>query len=200
MGAATGEAEPGSISAGHGLEYFDGPVHHADALRRVIPARRGEVVACIGTDEPMIEILHLLVSRGVRVTVFADRGRAVLPEVGLGRPRPALVLTNIGGVLRWTMRRWPFAHAANPITHVLEHVESRAAALHRHQVRDPWLRRQLAPFRDDRRSALHSNRYYRDLQSTSCALVFWPVTGFTSTGVRTADGLEHRVDRIITIG
>jgi hypothetical protein len=42
-----------------------------------------------------------------------------------------------------------------------------------------------------------SRRYYRAIQRPNCSLVPWPVFALTDGGVRTAEGIEHRVDSLV---
>jgi hypothetical protein len=44
---------------------------------------------------------------------------------------------------------------------------------------------------------VHSDEYYRAIDSGSCLFVSWPIARITALGVRTCDGLEHRVDAIV---
>jgi cation diffusion facilitator CzcD-associated flavoprotein CzcO len=72
-----------------------------------------------------------------------------------------------------------------------------AARLHlRRAVGDPWLRRQLTP-RGGQRSVGVRPGYYSALQQPNCKLYTWPVYAFVEHGVRSAEGIEHRVDVII---
>ncbi|MFC9998007.1 hypothetical protein [Nocardia sp. NPDC127526] len=70
-----------------------------------------------------------------------------------------------------------------------------ATANLRVQVADPWQRRQLTP--DTTAGVRLHNHYYRALQRPNCKLVTWPVARLAPLGVRTVDGIEHRVDLII---
>jgi cation diffusion facilitator CzcD-associated flavoprotein CzcO len=73
-----------------------------------------------------------------------------------------------------------------------------AARLHlRLGVKDPWTRRLLRPGRFGARDVTLSRRYYRALQRPNCTLVAWPVYAVTDHGVRTAEGIEHRVDCLV---
>jgi cation diffusion facilitator CzcD-associated flavoprotein CzcO len=75
----------------------------------------------------------------------------------------------------------------------------RLAQLHlRLAVQDPWTRRLLTPGRFGRRDVVVSPSYYRALQQPHCKLVTWPVYAIVDQGVRTAEGIEHRVDVLIT--
>lgn len=72
------------------------------------------------------------------------------------------------------------------------------ARLHlRLAVKDAWTRRLLTPGRFDSREVVVSPTYYRALQQAHCTLVTWPVYALAERGVRTAEGIEHRVDVLI---
>lgn len=73
-----------------------------------------------------------------------------------------------------------------------------AARVHlRRAVRDPWRRRLLTPGRFHRRPAAAGAGYYEALAQPHCVLVTWPVYAVVADGVRTAEGIEHRVDCIV---
>ena len=76
-------------------------------------------------------------------------------------------------------------------------VRRAAARLHlRRSVDDPWLRRQLTPL-DERGRVAVGPGYYEALQHTACKLYTWPVYAVVENGVRSAEGVEHRVDVLI---
>jgi len=65
-------------------------------------------------------------------------------------------------------------------------------------VRDPWTRRRLTPdARYNRRPPLVDRRYYEALQRPNCTLISWPVYAIVPGGVRSAEGVEHRVDCLV---
>lgn len=70
-----------------------------------------------------------------------------------------------------------------------------AAANLRVQVGDSWERRQLTP--DTAAGLRLHNHYYRALRQPNCRLVTWPIARLAPLGIRTVDGIEHRVDCII---
>jgi len=77
-------------------------------------------------------------------------------------------------------------------------VRNRLARLHlRLTIKDAWTRRLLTPTRFGRRDVLISPEFYRALQQPHCKLIAWPVYAIVPHGVRTAEGIEHRVDCII---
>ena len=63
-------------------------------------------------------------------------------------------------------------------------------------IRDKEQRRQLAPGREG--DVVVSSRWYRALRQPNCQLISWPLTEITARGVRTADGVEHLVDMLVT--
>ena len=72
-----------------------------------------------------------------------------------------------------------------------------AARLHlRRTVRDPWVRRQLTPRDGGGRVAVRPG-FYAALEDPTCKLYTWPVYAITKQGLRSAEGVEHRVDAII---
>ncbi|WP_183099271.1 FAD-dependent oxidoreductase [Nocardioides pelophilus] len=76
-------------------------------------------------------------------------------------------------------------------------IRRRAARLHlRLSVRDQWLRRQLTPFGDQPGVVVRPG-FYAALQQPGCKLYTWPVYAIVEHGVRSAEGVEHRVDVVI---
>ena len=65
-------------------------------------------------------------------------------------------------------------------------------------VKDAWTRRLLTPGPFGRRDVVVSPAFYRALQQRHCKLVAWPVYAVTQQGIRTAEGVEHRFDVLIT--
>ena len=162
-----------------------------------------EVVGCFGTDGAMVRAVQSLVGRGCTVKVFEDRPRAIVAEVRLGAaPRLSVLLSSAAGAVRSGLRAAQPLPVVAPVRHGLaalaSSLEVRAAGTHRRrQLRDPWLRRQMTPDRWDGRTPLRSDGYYRALDRPNCELVSWPIAAFRPSGVRTCDGLEHRLDRIV---
>ena len=162
----------------------------------------GEVVGCVGTDAAMLHVVSTLVDAGRSIKVFEDQPRRVLPRRGPLLPRRAEVLaaagraialagSAIGQVVRISLVGHHLAGAPGG-------VEGRsAAALRARQVRDRWTRRQLTPSRFDRRRPLRHDRYLAAVGSSRCVLVSWPIASFTQQGIRTCDGIEHRLDVLI---
>lgn len=159
-------------------------------------------VACIGMDQAVVDLVPDLVARGRDVRLFIDRPVAVVPDHVLPRPRRADVALALATAWRMVGRQG----AGLPLPAVVRSVgaagprvlERRSGDLHRQRwLRDSWGRRQMTPLRGDRRPVLRSDEFYRTLREENCRVVSWPIARVTATGVRTCDGLEHRVTSIV---
>jgi len=183
----------------NGIVEFDGPV--VDAAAADPTALCSGTIACIGTDQAMVDLVPALVEAGARVKVFEDRPRLVLPDALVRSGRAGLVAalaTGLGEV-RHAGRGLPVPDAVCRLVDE-EHarLQRLAGSLHRRRhLPDLWVRRQLSPQRGDDRPALYGDGYYRAIGTGRCQLVSWPIARVTSGGVRTCDGLEHRVDAIV---
>lgn len=186
-----------------GIVDFAGPVTTAAALD-VADVDDGAVVACLGTDQAMLHAVVALAEGGHRVKVFEDRPRLVLPEGG-GIPGRAQLLAGVVGPLRALAACTARIPTLPPVRRGLAAAPVRAQRLagshHRHRfLPDPWMQRQLTPSRHDHRPPLYSDGYYRALGGGQAQLVSWPIARITAIGVRTCDGLEHRVDHLVVAG
>ncbi|MEV6771555.1 hypothetical protein AB0N05_23315 [Nocardia sp. NPDC051030] len=139
------------------------------------PQPAGDVARAHARQRPGGEVRQSLVGRAVLELVggaVRDLVGGVRGGGGSSRPVEVVVYRLSGAVLR------------------------RAAAANlRAQVRDSWRRRQLTP--DTAAGIRLHNHYYRALERPSCRLVTWPIARLAPLGIRTVDGVEHRVDCII---
>lgn len=182
-----------------GIVHFGGPVLDAAAAD---PARVGSgTIACIGTDQAMVELVPALVDAGCRVKVFDDRPRLVLPEALARGGRAGLVaaVATAVGEARHVGRDLPVPQLlCRSIDDEQARLQRWAGSLHRRRhLPDVWVRRQLTPRLDDDREPVHGDEYYRVIGSGRCLFVSWPIARITPVGVRTCDGLEHRIDAIV---
>lgn len=182
-----------------GIVHFEGPVVDAAAAD---PAELcSGTIACIGTDQAMVDLVPVLVDAGVRVKVFEDRPRLVLPDALARSGRAGLVAAIATGVgeARHVGRGLPVPRAVcRSVDEEHLRLQRWAGSLHRRRhLHDVWLRRQLTPQPSDDRPPLHGDRYYRVIGAGRCQLVSWPIARVAAGGVRTCDGLEHRVDAIV---
>jgi cation diffusion facilitator CzcD-associated flavoprotein CzcO len=143
--------------------------------------RGDDHVAVIGTGASAVRIIPELVRIAASVKVFQHTPAWVLPATGIVAPSAA---------------RTAFAFMpANQRGALVRRVALRHL---KRQVRDPWLRRQLTPVgRAHVAPALVSNDFYPALQQANCKLITWPIATLSPAGVRTGDGIEHRVDCIL---
>jgi cation diffusion facilitator CzcD-associated flavoprotein CzcO len=133
---------------------------------------------------------------GARVAVIARGSEAarITPSV----LRTAASVKVFQQAPDWVLPRVPGARLASRVG-IVRHGVGR---LHlRLRVRDPWTRRLLTPDQHfGGRAVRAGGDYYRALHHPKCTLVAWPVYAIVPGGVRTADGIEHRVDCIILGG
>lgn len=164
----------------------------------------GEVVGCIGTDAAMLAAVPVLVVAGCRVKVFEGRPVPIVADSGLTlSPSPSSMLLAVAGLTRMSLRMVLPLPAPRVVRRLFAALPGRldeaSAAAHRHwKIRDRWLRHQMTP---DRRicgqGLLRSDQYYWALQQDNCELVSWPIAGVHDGLIRTCDGLEHRIDRVV---
>lgn len=67
------------------------------------------------------------------------------------------------------------------------------------QIQDNWLKRHLMPNPTSKnRIFFKSDAYYAALQKGNCKLITWPVLKVTENGVYSLEGIEHKVDLVVT--
>lgn len=151
----------------------------------------------------MITLIPELVFLGHRVKVFEDRPRLILPS-GIGLPGNGgglRILADCAGLSSRVLRAVAGRGASARVDHEVGRLYGWSSGLHRrHQLRDRWVRRQMRPWPGDTRPGLVSEAYYRSLNYPNCQLVSWPIAGIAGPGVRTCDGIIHRVDVIVIAG
>lgn len=156
---------------------FAGEVLYGDAWRG--HDFRGKRVAVLATGRDAARVVPRVAQTAASVKVFLEDADWVVPAL----PRPLAGLMRVG--------------AAVPV--VGSRARRSVARIHlRLAVKDPWTRRLLTP--DDRFGAhatSASSGYYPTLQGERCKLIRWPVYALTEQGVRTAEGIEHRVDCLV---
>ncbi|MGX1806599.1 hypothetical protein ACWIGI_12850 [Nocardia sp. NPDC055321] len=159
-------------------------------------------VAVIGGGAAVARVLPAVAARARRVTVFQHDPVWVLPAprlpgVRLLRGLPADLLGALPAHTSAPLTGEPAGPAPASPVHRIAGEALRLAALAnlRVRVRDPWQRRQLTP--DTTAGVRLHTRYYAALQAPNTTLVTWPIARLAPLGVRTVDGVEHRVDCII---
>lgn len=160
-----------------GLEGFAGP--SIDAHELTTGSLANSTVALIGDSNAVASVAPSIAAQTGHLKVFQRQGPWVLPAAI--------------NLVPWTLRRTVPRRTRRPITIGLARMQLR------HHVRNDWRRRQLTPqYRPRSRDVLYSDRYYRTLERPDVTLVTWPIASVVPVGIRTADGLEHHIDAIIT--
>ncbi|HET9874808.1 MAG TPA: NAD(P)/FAD-dependent oxidoreductase, partial [Mycobacterium sp.] len=164
----------------------------------------GKRVGVVDAGAGAVQIVPELVNRAKFVKLFQRTPSWVLPRPDVAIP-PALQklfaeVPAIQHLLFTTLFRVHQANSSTPVRNTLLTVlATQLAKAHlRVKVKDPWLRRQLTPSPvQDRKRMLISSDYYPALQRDNCKLIDWPIATLSPAGVRTSDGIEHRLDCIV---
>jgi cation diffusion facilitator CzcD-associated flavoprotein CzcO len=200
--AASGPLSDSSWPDIRGLADYRGRMMHSARWDHGYDLR-GKHVAVVGTGASAVQLIPELVRTAASVKVFQRTPGWVLPRPD--GPTPGLVRELFGrvpGLQAGTRTALFLAHEAmatglvwdSPVTTLIQRL---ALAHLRLQVSDPWLRRQLTPdFRAGCKRLLASNDYYPALQRDNCKLITWPIAGMSAEGIRTSDGIVHRLDAV----
>ncbi|MDT4919380.1 MAG: hypothetical protein QOI15_282 [Pseudonocardiales bacterium] len=200
---ASGPLSDASLPDIRGIDSYQG--------RKILSARweagydgRGEHVAVVGTGASAIQIIPELVKTAASVKVFQRTPAWVLPRTDFATPALAKTVFARVPAAQHAARSALFAaHEVaatglvwdSPVTTLVQRVALRHL---RRQVPDPWLRRQLTPqFRAGCKRMLVSSDYYPALQQDNCKLITWPIATLRPDGLRTSDGVEHKLDSIV---
>ncbi|MDR3418516.1 MAG: NAD(P)/FAD-dependent oxidoreductase [Nevskia sp.] len=186
-----------------GIDSFGGQRIHSGAWDHGYDFH-GKRVAVIGTGASAVQIVPELVKVVGRLKVFQRTPGWVLPRLDYRTPDWSRALFRRIPLAQRAVREslfWAYESSAlgviwhTPLTRVMEELSLRHL---RSQVSDPWMRRQLTPdFRIGCKRVLLSSDFYPALQRPNCELITWPIACISPGGIRTADGLEHRVDGIV---
>jgi cation diffusion facilitator CzcD-associated flavoprotein CzcO len=200
--ASGGLANP-SLPKIPGIDSFEGKRIHSARWDHSYDLK-GKRVAVIGTGASAIQIIPELVKVAEKVTVFQRTPGWVMPRMDYRSPEWSKTLFRavpatqnlLRKALFWGHESMAFSFIwSTPMTSLVERI---SAAFLKHQVSDPWMRRQLTPdFRIGCKRVLMSSEYYPALQKPNCKLITWPITTLSPKGIRTAEGIEHQVDCIV---
>ncbi|CAM3890293.1 NAD(P)-binding domain-containing protein [Smaragdicoccus niigatensis] len=200
--AGTGPLHVPKIPALPGIETFRGTSFHSAQWDHSIDFR-GRRVAVIGTGASAVQFIPHLVDQAEHVTVFQRTPAWVLPKPD--RPIPALERTAyrlVPGLRKLVRSGIYLSHEALTAAYLepryMTVVRALALAHLRRQVRDPELRAKLTPsYQVGCKRMVLDNRFYPALQHDNASLVTEPIAEVTPTGIRSADGREHRADVIV---
>lgn len=200
--ASGGLANP-SLPKIPGIDSFEGKRIHSARWDHDYDLK-GKRVAVIGTGASAIQIIPELVKVAEKVTVFQRTPGWVMPRMDYRSPEWSKAMFRAVPATQSLLRRalfWGHESMAfsfiwsTPMTSLVERI---SAAFLKHQVSDPWMRRQLTPdFRIGCKRVLMSSEYYPALQQPNCKLITWPIATISPKGIRTAEGIEHQVDCIV---
>ncbi|WP_046320421.1 NAD(P)/FAD-dependent oxidoreductase [Mycobacterium sp. UM_Kg1] len=164
----------------------------------------GKRVAVIGTGASAVQIVPELVERAGFVKVFQRTPGWVLPRLDLEMPpRVQELFAKVPAAQQLARQALFWGHEASATALVwntpLSNLVAQLGRAHlRATVKDPWLRRQLTPdFTPGCKRMLVSSDYYPALQRENCKLIDWPIATISPDGIRTSDGVEHRLDAIV---
>lgn len=164
----------------------------------------GKSVAVIGTGASAVQIVPELVEQAGFVKVFQRTAGWVLPRLDLEMPpRVQELFAKVPAAALLARQVLFWGHEASATALVwntpLSNVVAQLGKAHlRATVKDPWLRRQLTPdFTPGCKRMLVSSDYYPALQRENCKLIDWPIATISPDGIRTSDGVEHRLDAIV---
>lgn len=200
---ASGPLANASFPAIRGLDQFQGKKIHSARWDHDYDFT-GKRVAVVGTGASAIQIVPQLVKQAAAVKVFQRTPPWLMPRPDFTTSSLSKKLFEAVPFTQKAVREalyWAHESMAlaviwdSPMTRLGERL---GKAFLKAQVKDPWLRRQLTPdYKLGCKRILVSNDYYPALQKPNCELVTWPIAGIVEQGIRTAEGLEHRVDCIV---
>lgn len=188
-----------------GIETFSGTVMHTSRWDHRQDLR-GKRVAIIGTGASAVQVIPEIASRVEHLTVFQRTPIWCLPRPDLPLPLAARLALKVPGgrtltrLVSQTYVEFTFPLAAHyhrslPTAAIGE----RAGLAHlRRQVKDPAIRAALTPkYALGCKRPSFSNDYLATFNRSNVTLETDPIGEITATGVRTAEGTEHRADVLI---
>jgi len=200
---ASGPLPDSSFPAIRGLESYTGHKIHSARWDHDYDFT-GKKVAVVGTGASAVQIVPELVTQAGFVKVFQRTPGWVIPRLDVAMP-PVVqeVFAKVPAAQQLARQALFWGHEASATALVwntpLSGLVAQLGKAHlRTAVKDPWLRRQLTPdFTPGCKRMLVSSDYYPALQRDNCKLISWPIATISPSGIRTSDGVEHRLDAIV---
>jgi cation diffusion facilitator CzcD-associated flavoprotein CzcO len=200
---ATGPLSHPAVPKIAGLEGFEGKLFHSAQWDHEHDLS-GERVAVIGTGASAIQFVPRIQPEVRQLHVFQRTPPWILPHSDRPTSRVERLLYRllppaqraVRTAVYWSRETFVFGFAKNPR---LAQPAERLAELHlRRQVRDPQLRRKLAPdFRLGCKRVLISNAWYPALCKPNVELVTEAIERIDGREIVLADGSRREVDTII---
>jgi cyclohexanone monooxygenase len=184
-----------------GREAFGGRVFHSSAWDHT-KSTAGERVASIGTGASAVQYVPAIAAETAHLTVFQRTPIWVSPrfdepftleqqELFERMPAEARKLRDAA------FDQYEAASFAEDADQTANSTNLAREYLHR-KIADPELRAKLTPgYPVGCKRPLLSRDWFPTFTLPNVTLETTPITGFTETGLRTADGVEHRADTVI---
>jgi cation diffusion facilitator CzcD-associated flavoprotein CzcO len=196
-----GLCEP-SIPLLDGADSFQGQAFHTARWDHDVDLT-GKRVAVIGTGASAVQVVpriqpqvaHLDVFQRTPPWIVPHPGRATRPrERALFRTLPAIQQL-VRGAVYWARECYLLPFRFHRLSRIPQALALRQLE---RQVPDPVLREQLTPrYEIGCKRILMSDEYLPALQQPNTALITSAIERITPSGIRTADGVEHRADVIV---
>ncbi len=200
---ATGQLHREAHPRIEGLDSFEGHSFHSASWDHDYELT-GKRVAVVGTGASAVQFVPEIAKQAGRLLVFQRTGNWFMPR--RNRAYPAAVKAAIKHLpgLQAYRRRFVFNYGES-LTMMIRHPRTlgllgklRSAAFMRWQLRDPEVRRKAWPdYTFGCKRILFSSHFLPALQRPNVELISEAITEITPSGLRTSDGVEHRVDCII---
>ena len=202
--AATGVLHHPVVPAIDGLASFAGPAFHSARWDHSAKLE-GQRVGIIGTGSTAIQIVPAIVDRVDRLELFQRTAQWILPienpfysedEKAMFRGSPEMLQQSYD---HWARRFVDtFARAVVGDQGEMRKIEEACESNLRDNVHDPELRRRLTPnYRAACKRLIMSDSFYPAMQRPNAALVTEPIERIEPEGVRTRDGVLHRLDVLV---
>lgn len=184
-----------------GRQNFTGRAFHSSSWDHT-GSIVGERVASIGTGASAIQYVPAVAAQAARLTVFQrtpiwvsprldDPFTAEQQQLFADDPAEALKIRDAA------FQQYEAASFAESSQQTKDATDLARSYLHR-KVADPRLRAKLTPsYPVGCKRPLLSREWFPALTLPHVSVETSPITGFTSRGLRTADGIEHCVDTVI---
>lgn len=187
-----------------GFNLFKGTVFHTARWNHDYDLA-GKSVAVIGTGASAVQVVPSIAPRVGKLTVFQRTAAWVMPKRDRRYSAKARrFFSRHPSMLRLSRyAQYWLSEIFGPMvfldSKVLSTVAEKGSLLHlRHSVGDPELRRKLTPsFQFGCKRVLVSDDYWPTFERDNVELVTEPIDEVTADGIRTKDGVEHRLDAII---
>ncbi|MGB6425035.1 MAG: NAD(P)/FAD-dependent oxidoreductase, partial [Solirubrobacterales bacterium] len=200
---ATGQLHRAARPPIEGAESFEGHSFHSAEWDHDYELA-GKRIAVIGTGASAVQFVPEIAGQVDQLMIFQRTGNWFMPR--RNRPYPAFAkaaFKHLPGLQAY--RRHFVFNYLESLTMMIRHPRTlgllgklRSAAFMRWQLRDPEVRRKAWPdYTFGCKRILFSSHFLPALQRPNVELISEAITEITPSGLRTSDGVEHRVDCII---